>query len=106
MKKLFNKIAIWLGLKKDDRHTVWAILFKRKAEFTKNGEVGETYLCGSPFGTEYEAMRHEETLKKELVGFDVIDIVPIKTDKDVTVAKYDYTISEEHPKATVEYEEL
>lgn len=107
MKRILHKIAVFLGLaKRKDTHTIWAIIFKRKAEFVNDNEVGETYICSSPFGTEYEAMRHEESLKQELMGFDIIDIVPIETKEQVSVARYNYTISEEHPKVTVEYEEL
>ena len=107
MKKLFKKLGIWLGfIKPSNTHRLWVILFKRKPELTNENEVGETYICSSPFGTEYEAMRHEESLKQELLGFDIIDICPIDTKADVTVAKYNYTINEEHPRITLEYEEL
>lgn len=109
MKKFFKKIAMALGLsKKSEKHMVWAILLKRKPELTNVNEVGETYICSSPFGTEYEALRHKESLEADgdFNGFDIIDVVSMETSAPVSVVKYDYTISEEHPKITVEYEEL
>lgn len=107
MKELIKKVAAMLGLRSESkRNVVWVILFRRKAEFTKEGDVGETYVCSSPFRSEWDALRHKESLEKELMGFDVIDIQRLETKADVSVAKYDYTISDEHPRVTVEYEEL
>ena len=109
MKKIFKRIAIALGLaKRDGKHIVWAIMFKTKPELVKEGTVAETFLCGNLFGTEYEAMRHVESLMacNDVTGYDILGIVKIETKEDVTVTKYDYTITDEHPKITVEYEEL
>lgn len=106
MKEMLRKLLELFGCKHNDKKTFWVIVFKRKAEFTKDNELPETYVCSAPFGTEYEAMRHEESLKQELTGFDIVDICQVRTDADITVCKYDYTISEEHPRITVEYEEI
>ena len=107
--KIFSKLASIIGCsRKRQKHKVWVIIFKRKAEVTSENDVPETYICGNPFGTEYEAMRHKESLEKDdtLTGFKVIDIKPIETSEQITVARYDYNITPEHPKITIKYESL
>lgn len=106
--KLLKRLKETFGLKKRTKHKVWVVILKRKAEFTGEKDVAESYFCGSPFGTEYEARRHKESLEKdsEFTGFSVIDIQPIETNAPITVAKYNYDITPEHPKISVTYEEL
>lgn len=106
--KILKKLASILGCSnKRDKKRVWIIILKRKAEFTSDNFVPESYVCSNMFASEYDALRHKESLEKEMVtGFEVIDVMPIETAAPVTTAKYNYEISPEHPKISFIYEEV
>lgn len=107
--KLLSKLASFFGWsRKSEKYMAWIIICKRKTEYTSEGMTPETFVCGSLFGTEYEAKRHKESLEGDdgLEGYEIIDIVPIETTAQITVAKYDYRITPEHKKISVVYESL
>lgn len=88
------------SLFKRRKHTYYTVLSRDR--YANDGEVAGTY--GNYLFESYDdAFRQLMDIEQTSAAFCPVAIVEIKTDKEVSVAKLNYTRTESHPNPTVTF---